>query len=102
MRAERFGSYSIAVTSAATPCLRRLKSIFRYFCLWPPPIWRAVNRPLLFRPPLLFLTSTRLLCGLDFVISVKGGSDLNRSVGVSGRKLLRAIAVRRDRSSRPP
>ena len=38
MRAERFGSYSIAITSAATPRLRRLKSTLRYFCLWPPPM----------------------------------------------------------------
>jgi hypothetical protein len=29
MRAERFGSYSIAATLAGTPSLRRLKSIAR-------------------------------------------------------------------------
>jgi hypothetical protein len=29
MRAERFGSYSIAATFAGTPSLRRLKSITR-------------------------------------------------------------------------
>src|SRR3954469_21447777 len=94
MRAERFGSYSIAVTSAATPCLRLLKSILRYFCLWPPPMCRAVNRPLLFRPPLLFFTSVKLLCGLFAeVTSGKAGSDLKRRTGVSGRKLLSAIKL---------
>ena len=37
MRAERFGSYSISRTVAGTPSLLRLKSMMRYFRLWPPP-----------------------------------------------------------------
>src|SRR6266404_3547468 len=78
-------------TSAATSCLRRLKSTLRYFCLCPPPMWRAVIRPLLLRPPDLFFTSTKLLCGVHFVSSSKAGSDLKRCGGVSGRKLLSAI-----------
>src|SRR6266705_2002452 len=91
MRAERFGSYSMPITSAATPRLRRLKSILRYFCLWPPPMWREVSRPKLLRPPVFFFGSTRLLAGCHFVISSKAGSDLKRSVGVSGRKFFSAI-----------
>src|SRR5437016_6787896 len=91
MRAERFGSYSIPTTSAGTPRLRRLKSTLRYFCLWPPPIWRDVSRPKLLRPPVFFFGATRRFAGLAFVISSKPGSDLNRSVGVSGRKFFRAI-----------
>src|SRR5205823_9746768 len=91
MRAERFGSYSIPITSAATPRLRRLKSTLRYFCLWPPPMCRDVSRPRLLRPPLLFFGAIRLLSGCHFVISSKAGSDLKRSVGVSGRNSFRAI-----------
>src|SRR5205814_5169003 len=54
---------------------------------------REVSRPLLLRPPLLFFGSVRLLTGLDcdLVTSWNIGSDLKRSVGVSGRKFLRAI-----------
>ena len=44
-RAVRPGSYSIAFTVASTPCLFRLKSTSRSFCLWPPPMPRAVTRP---------------------------------------------------------
>src|SRR5947207_8735562 len=91
MRAERFGSYSIPTTSAATPRLRRLKSTLRYFCLWPPPICRDVSRPRLFRPPVFFFGSRRLLSGRHFVISSNAGSDLKRSVGVSGRNSFSAI-----------
>src|SRR5664279_5939261 len=91
MRAERFGSYSMPTTSAEIPRLRRLKSTLRYFCLCPPPIWRAVIRPWLLRPPDRFFTSTRLFSGDHFVISLKAGSDLKRCGGVSGRKLLSAI-----------
>src|SRR5436189_6112983 len=98
MRAERFGSYSIPTTSAATPRLRRLKSTLRYFCLWPPPMCRDVSRPRLFRPPLLFFGSRRLLSGRHFVISSKAGSDLKRSVGVNGRNSLRAITIKNPKS----
>src|SRR6266576_7292972 len=104
MRAERFGSYSIPITSAATPYLRRLKSTLRYFCLWPPPICRDVNRPWLLRPPLLFFGRRRVFSGRHLVISSNAGNDLKRCVGVSGRNSLSAItsAIRSDRSYRPP
>ena len=91
MRAERFGSYSIPITSAATPYLRRLKSTLRYLCLCPPPICRDVSRPRLLRPPLFFLGSRRLFSGRHFVTSSNAGSDLKRCVGVSGRNSFRAI-----------
>ena len=45
MRQLRFGSYSMAATLAGTPSLTRLKSMRRYWRLWPPPRWRAVLRP---------------------------------------------------------
>src|SRR5438876_9055632 len=54
-------------------------------------MWRDVSRPKLLRPPVFFFGSTRRFAGLHFVISPKPGSDLKRSVGVSGRKFFRAI-----------
>src|SRR4051795_832029 len=66
MNAERFGSYSIRSTVAATSQVRRLKSMCRYFCLWPPAIPREVTWPLLLRPPVLRLPSTSALMGLPF------------------------------------
>ena len=36
--AERFGSYSIVLTTAGTTAVSLLKSIKRYFCLRPPPM----------------------------------------------------------------
>src|ERR1700758_3042828 len=52
---------------------------------------RDVSRPLLFRPPVFFFGSRRLRAGRHFVISSKAGSDLKRSVGVSGRNSFSAI-----------
>ena len=51
MRADRFGSYSIAATLAGTPSLSRLQSMMRSLCLWPPPRCRVVMRPYTLRPP---------------------------------------------------
>src|SRR6266513_5023739 len=95
IRAERFGSYSMPITSATTPRLRRLKSTLRYFCLCPPPMCRDVSRPWLLRPPLRFFGAIRLLSGRHFVISSKAGSDLKRSVGVIGRNSFKAITVQK-------
>ena len=54
MRAVRFGSYSMCATLAGTPSLStRLKSIRRYWRLWPPPWCRVVIRPWALRPPFL-------------------------------------------------
>ena len=54
-------------------------------------MWREVSRPQLLRPPVFFFGSKKRFCGREVVISSKPGSDLNRSVGVSGRKFLSAI-----------
>src|SRR3954452_1499462 len=64
MNADRLGSYSRRSTVAATSQVRRLKSITRYFCLWPPAMPREVTWPLLLRPPVLRLPSTSAFSGL--------------------------------------
>src|ERR687890_218653 len=66
MNAERLGSSSSRSTVAATSHVRRLKSMWRYFCLWPPAIPREVTWPLLLRPPVLRLPSVNALTGLPF------------------------------------
>src|SRR5207247_9780207 len=67
MFAERFGSYSIAATLAGTPSFVRLKSIWRKRRLCPPPLWRVVMRPLLFRPPVFFVELVGLFSGFPRV-----------------------------------
>src|SRR3954462_3639795 len=66
MKAVRLGSYSRRSTVAGWSHLRRLKSIVRYFCLWPPAMPREVTWPLLLRPPVLRLPSVSALTGLPF------------------------------------
>src|SRR4249919_3716805 len=66
MNAERFGSYSSRSTVAGTSHVRRLKSMIRYFCLWPPAMPREVTWPLLLRPPVFRLPSVSDLTGLPF------------------------------------
>src|SRR4029077_7527175 len=68
-----------------------LKSPFHFLRGARPPICRDVSRPRLLRPPLFFFDSRRLLSGRHFVISSKAGSDLKRSVRVSGRNSFSAI-----------
>src|SRR5579862_9783004 len=94
MRAVRLGSYSMASTSASTPRFLRLKSMMRYFCLCPPPMWREVSRPWLFRPPVFLMVWTSFFSGFDLVISSNFGSALKRSTGVNGLNVLRAMALR--------
>src|SRR5437870_401044 len=85
MRAERFGSYSIAVTFAGTPALSRLKSMIRYRRLWPPPRWRSVMRPRLFRPPDLRRGAVSDGSGSVLVISAKSNPVWKRRPGDVGR-----------------
>src|SRR5919109_14361 len=91
MRADRFGSYSIAATLAGTPSFVRLKSILRYRRLCPPPWWRVVMRPLLLRPPLRAAGSRRLFSGSVFVISWKAETERKRRPGEVGLYLRRAM-----------
>src|SRR5271154_285817 len=56
-------------------------------------MWREVNRPLLLRPPLRFLTWSRDFSGLLFVISSKAGNALKREAGVRGLNVLSAIKL---------
>ena len=63
MCALRFGSYSIAATFAGTPSLRRLKSIWRYLRLAPPPRCREVMRPWALRPPDFLIPSVSAFSG---------------------------------------
>ncbi len=62
----------------------RFQSMRRYIRLWPPPMYRIVTWPLLFRPPLLRSGSSRLFSGVVLVISAKSETDRNRVPGVTG------------------
>src|ERR1700712_1983177 len=92
MRAVRFGSYSISATRALTPSLSlRLKSITRYWRLWPPPMWRVVMRPALLRPPVFGSGRSSDFSGVERVISAKSATDEPRRPGVVGLYLRIAI-----------
>src|SRR5947209_4737626 len=86
MRAERFGSYSMATTVPGGPSLRRLKSMTRYLRLCPPPRKRVQMTPWLFRPPFLGLGRSRDFSGffLRSVRSLKSLTDPSRRPGVVG------------------
>ena len=71
--------------------LVRLKSITRYWRLWPPPWWRVVMRPLLFRPPFFFSGSVRLFSGAFFVTSSNEETAMKRRPGLVGLYFLTAI-----------
>src|SRR5438270_10340190 len=75
MRQVRFGSYSMDTTVAGMPSLRRLKSIWRYIRLWPPPRNRLVMMPWLLRPP-FFLARTRSAFSGFFFLSVRSAKSL--------------------------
>src|SRR5260370_14796312 len=83
----RFGLYSIAATLAGTPSLSRLKSMTRYFCLWPPPLCRAVMRPFALRPPVFGFGRVRARSGWSRVISAKSETVWNRRPGLVGLRL---------------
>ena len=92
MRAVRFGSYSMCATFAGTPSLStRLKSIRRYWRLWPPPWCRVVIRPWALRPPFLGSGASSDFSGVDRVISAKSATLEPRRPGVVGLYLRIAI-----------
>src|SRR5690242_12269310 len=93
MRAERFGSYSIAATRAGTPSLLRLKSIKRYARLAPPPRWRVVILPWLLRPACLLSLTTSDFSGRVLVISSNVDTDIPRRPGDVGRYCLIGISL---------
>src|SRR5881275_740750 len=91
MRALRLGSYSMAATLAGTPSLVRLKSMMRYWRLWPPPRWRAVLRPWALRPPVLGLGASSERSGRSLVTSEKSETVWNRRPGLVGLRLRRGM-----------
>src|SRR5205823_9696417 len=93
MRALRLGSYSMAATLAGTPSLVRLKSMMRYWRLWPPPRWRAVLRPWALRPPVLGLGASSERSGRSLVTSEKSETVWNRRPGLVGLRLRRGMTA---------
>src|SRR6185503_16334463 len=96
MKAERLGSYSSRSTVAGTSQVRRLKSIVRYFCLWPPAMPREVTWPLLLRPPVLRLPSVSALTGFPFHSADLSTRIRPRCDGVVGLYCLSAIDLASD------
>src|SRR5919106_3500229 len=93
MRHVRLGSYSIAATLAVTPSLIRLKSIWRYCCLWPPPRWRDVLRPWALRPPDFGFGPTSDFSGFFLVTSAKSDTVWKRRPGLVGLRARIPIAT---------
>ena len=94
MRALRFGSYWIELTTAGTPSLSRRKSICRRWRLWPPPRCRAVITPWLFRPPFRCFGRSRPFTGLaPGVNSAKSLTVAPRRPGVVGLYLRMPMLV---------
>src|SRR5271155_3330294 len=93
MRAERFGSYSMAATFAGIPVFSRRKSTCRYFCAWPPPRCQAVISPCEFRPPVRFCDSTSDFSGVCLVISLLSSMVRKRRDGVYGLNVLIGIGA---------
>jgi hypothetical protein len=59
--------------------------------LCPPPMWRQVMRPLLFRPPVFLIGRIRLLSGSLFVMSSNADVVMNLRPGDVGLYLLIAM-----------
>src|ERR671919_337422 len=93
MRAVRLGSYSISATRPGIPNLFRLKSIFRYWRLCPPPRCREVRWPRLFRPPDFFIGSSSDFSGVSRVISSNPDTLRNRVPAVIGRNCRMLISA---------
>src|SRR5690554_1817164 len=93
MRAERFGSYSIAATVAGTPSLWRRKSMTRYLRLCPPPRCRLVIRPWTLRPAFLGRGASSDFSGDDRVMVAKSLTDPPRRAGEVGLNLRMAMGL---------
>src|SRR5262245_28490299 len=87
MRQVRLGSYSMAATRAPTPSFVRLKSIRRYWRLWPPPLWRAVVRPSALRPPVPERGASSDFSGRSLVISAKSETLWKRRPALVGLRV---------------
>ena len=86
IRQDRFGSYSTATTVAGPVSFSRRKSMSRYILRAPPPRWRAVILPWLFRPPVRVIRTINDFSGRFFlsVISAKSATDASRRPGLVG------------------
>src|SRR5919204_5102751 len=93
IRALRLGSYSISATRPGIPNLFRLKSIFRYCRLCPPPRWREVRWPRLLRPPDFLTGSSSDFSGVSVVISSNPETERNRVPAVMGRNCRMLIST---------
>src|SRR6476659_5212846 len=93
IRALRLGSYSISATRPGIPNLSRLKSIFRYWRLCPPPRWREVRWPWLLRPPVFFIGSSSDFSGVSRVTSSNPETERKRVPAVIGRNCLMLISA---------
>src|SRR3990172_7498308 len=92
MRADRFGSYSIAAILAGTSFLFLRKSITRYFLLCAPPRCQDVILPWLFLPARFSLFSTRLRSGFFRVRSSFVRTVMERTPGEVGLNFLIPMA----------
>src|SRR5260370_23458565 len=93
MRAERFGSYSMAATFAGIPVLSRRKSIDRYLRACPPPRCHEVTSPWSLRPPVRFFDSVSDFSGVSLVISLLSSMVRKRRDGVYGLNVFSAIGA---------
>src|SRR6478672_2176807 len=91
MRQLRLGSYSTAATLAGTPSFTRLKSMMRYWRLWPPPRWRDVMRPWALRPAFCGFGATSVRSGVVLVTSEKSETVWNRRPALVGLRLRRGM-----------
>src|SRR6266404_2987889 len=87
----RFGSYSTRSTTPGMPSLSRLKSMRRYFCREPPPMWRVVMRPKWLRAPVLLCATVNGRCGPPLCRCERSIFTTARVPGVLGLYLMRAM-----------
>src|SRR4030067_2194861 len=93
MRADRFGSYSIAAILAGMSNLFLRKSITRYFFLCAPPRCQEVILPWLFLPARFAFFSMRLRSGFFRVRSSFVRTVMERTPGEVGLNFLMPMAA---------